>query len=279
MISINDLTISIDNKSILTNINLQWGENTIIGIVGLNGAGKTSIFKSILQLGFFKNKNISYSEGLKIKRDIGYLNESRGLFIKETVDHNLSYFSTLNHLNRDEAVATIDYWLTFFGILDLKNKKIFDLSKGNQQKIQFIASILGHKKYIILDEPFSGVDPVNADIFLKAIKQLHDTGASILYSSHQMEYVEELANRVIMIKSGKIIHNSSLDKLKSHYVVYTGNISNLKDSFIKQNIKIIADKEHIICDAKHSVNQADIARSTPTLSQIFKLVNGDTQNA
>lgn len=281
MISINNLTTVIEGKKILNNINLKWGSNQKVGIIGLNGAGKTSIFKSILQLGFFQNNSISYPANLNIKDDIGYLSENRGLFTKETVAKNLSYFALLNLLDAPTAAKSIKFWLSFFKINELSDKKIFELSKGNQQKVQFIASIIGLPKYMILDEPFSGIDPLNADLFIQAINYLYENNTTVMYSSHQMNYVEEIADMIYVIKDGQIVESGTLNDIKNRYrtisVMNSKELETLKNKLAKSSLQFFADNNSFTVQNSHKLisDFKDYKISQPSLEQIFKLINGE----
>lgn len=281
MISINNLTTVIEGKKILNNINLKWGSNQKVGIIGLNGAGKTSIFKSILQLGFFQNNSISYPANLNIKDDIGYLSENRGLFTKETVAKNLSYFALLNLLDAPTAAKSIKFWLSFFKINELSDKKIFELSKGNQQKVQFIASIIGLPKYMILDEPFSGIDPLNADLFIQAINYLYENNTTVMYSSHQMNYVEEIANMIYVIKDGQIVESGTLNDIKNRYrtisVMNSKELETLKNKLAKSSLPFFADNNSFTVQNSHKLisDFKDYKIGQPSLEQIFKLINGE----
>lgn len=281
MISINNLTTVIEGKKILNNINLKWSSNQKVGIIGLNGAGKTSIFKSILQLGFFQNNSISYPANLNIKDDIGYLSENRGLFTKETVAKNLSYFALLNLLDAPTAAKSIKFWLSFFKINELSDKKIFELSKGNQQKVQFIASIIGLPKYMILDEPFSGIDPLNADLFIQAINYLYENNTTVMYSSHQMNYVEEIANMIYVIKDGQIVESGTLNDIKNQYrtisVMSSKELEALKNKLAKNSLQFFADNNNFTVPNSHKLisDFKDYKIGQPSLEQIFKLINGE----
>lgn len=281
MISINNLTTVIEGKKILNNINLKWSSNQKVGIIGLNGAGKTSIFKSILQLGFFQNNSISYPANLNIKDDIGYLSENRGLFTKETVAKNLSYFALLNLLDAPTAAKSIKFWLSFFKINELSDKKIFELSKGNQQKVQFIASIIGLPKYMILDEPFSGIDPLNADLFIQAINYLYENNTTVMYSSHQMNYVEEIANMIYVIKDGQIVESGTLNDIKNQYrtisVMSSKELEALKNKLAKNSLQFFADNNSFTVPNSHKLisDFKDYKIGQPSLEQIFKLINGE----
>lgn len=281
MISINNLTTVIEGKKILNNINLKWSSNQKVGIIGLNGAGKTSIFKSILQLGFFQNNSISYPANLNIKDDIGYLSENRGLFTKETVAKNLSYFALLNLLDAPTAAKSIKFWLSFFKINELSDKKIFELSKGNQQKVQFIASIIGLPKYMILDEPFSGIDPLNADLFIQAINYLYENNTTVMYSSQQMNYVEEIANMIYVIKDGQIVESGTLNDIKNRYrtisVMNSKELEALKNKLAKNSLHFFADNNNFTVQNSHKLisDFKDYKIGQPSLEQIFKLINGE----
>ncbi|WAA08724.1 ABC transporter ATP-binding protein [Fervidibacillus albus] len=211
-------------------LSLTIPEKEMFGFLGANGAGKTTTFRIILGLleatggkVTWNNKKISY----KTSPEIGYLPEERGLYPKLKVKDQIVYLARLRKMNKKDAMTELDYWLEKLKVPDYKNKKVEELSKGNQQKIQFIASVIHKPKLLILDEPFSGLDPVNVEILKDAVTELKNAGTSIVFSSHRMEHVEELCESLCILHKGK--------------TVVSGSLKEIKRSFGKKNVIINAD--------------------------------------
>ncbi|HZH61616.1 MAG TPA: ATP-binding cassette domain-containing protein, partial [Metabacillus sp.] len=181
-------------------------ENEIFGFLGANGAGKTTTFRMVLGLlnptdGTIKwnGNKISYEESDKI----GYLPEERGLYPKLKVKDQLMYLGRLKGMSKQQVLEEMNHWLQRFNVTEYANKKVEELSKGNQQKIQFIAAVLHKPKLLILDEPFSGLDPINVELLKKAVIDLKEAGTSIVFASHRMEHVEELCQHLCIMHKGK----------------------------------------------------------------------------
>ena len=186
----------------LAGVSLAIPEQSIFGLLGPNGAGKTSLIRIINQITAADSGEIRLrGERLQPKHiaDIGYLPEERGLYKKMKVGEQLIYLARLRGLSRAEAVGRIKDWLTRFEIKDWADKNVEDLSKGMQQKIQFIATVLHQPSLIILDEPFSGFDPINANLLKDEILRLRDEGATVIFSTHRMESVEEMCDHIALI--------------------------------------------------------------------------------
>jgi ABC-2 type transport system ATP-binding protein len=201
-------------------LNFEIEKGEIFGLIGQNGAGKTTTFRMILDLQETTEGIITW-EGKpinKVSRDIlGYLPEERGIFPQMKVEEQLYFFGELRGMKRDELKKEIDFWIERFELEEKRNDKAETLSKGNQQKVQLIASFIHKPKFLILDEPFSGLDPVNKDLLKNAILHLRDKGMTILFSSHQMENVEELCDHLCLLKRGVSLFSGSLLDLKKQY--------------------------------------------------------------
>lgn len=201
-------------------LNFEIEKGEIFGLIGQNGAGKTTTFRMILDLQETTEGTITW-EGKPIKkvnRDIlGYLPEERGIFPQMKVEEQLYFFGELRGMKREQLKKEIDFWIERFDLEEKRKDKAETLSKGNQQKVQLIASFLHKPKFLILDEPFSGLDPVNKDLLKNAILYLRDEGMTILFSSHQMENVEELCDHLCLLKRGVSLFSGSLLDLKKQY--------------------------------------------------------------
>ncbi|MBL5873174.1 ABC transporter ATP-binding protein [Bacillus sporothermodurans] len=215
--AVNDLSITIPEKE-------------MFGFLGANGAGKTTTFRMILGLMDANEGSITWN-GKKIDYStspfIGYLPEERGLYPKLKVKDQLVYLARLRGMSKQDALNELTIWLDRFKVPEYMDKKVEELSKGNQQKIQFIAAVLHKPKPLILDEPFSGLDPVNVESLKSAVTELRDNGSTIVFSSHRMEHVEELCENLCIMHHGKpVVH---------------GGLREIKKSFGKKNITIHAD--------------------------------------
>ena len=195
-------------------------DGEIFGLLGENGAGKTTTFRMIMGLLepdkgtiTLNGKKIDYNETDKI----GFVTEERSLLTKLTVKEMIEYYGVLKGMDEKAIDKKLDYWLEKFEIKDYKFKKIKELSKGNQQKIQFISAVINDPKLLILDEPFTGLDPINVGLLKKAVKELQKKGCSIIFSSHQMEYIEDFCEQLIILVHGKATLNGSLDEIKENY--------------------------------------------------------------
>ncbi len=206
--------VAVDNLS----FTIEKGE--IFGLIGQNGAGKTTTFRMILDLQETTKGTITWN-GIPINslnRDlIGYLPEERGIFPTMTVEKQLYFFGELRGKDKKDLQKEVDYWINRFELEDKRKAKAETLSKGNQQKVQLIASFIHQPEFLILDEPFSGLDPVNKDLLKSAIWELKEKGTTILFSSHQMENVEELCDHLCLLKRGVSLFAGSLLDLKKQY--------------------------------------------------------------
>ncbi len=203
----------------LNHISFEAGKGEILGILGRNGAGKTTTIKSIMGIVEPEEGNITFAgeDIRKTKRSIGYLPEERGLYVNARVKDQLLYFAMLNRVEKKSALEEIKKLLQEFEIPEYLNKKVKTLSKGNKQKIQLISAILHKPEIVILDEPFSGLDPVNIELFKSTVLKLKKNGTTILFSSHRMEDVEELCDRIVMLNKGNIVENDSVSGLIEKY--------------------------------------------------------------
>ncbi len=208
-----------ENKAV-DHLSFTVKDGEIFGLLGENGAGKTTTFRIIMGLidpnegtVLMDHKKIDYT----LTDQISFVTEERSLLTKLTVIEQLEYYGTLKDMELDEIHEEADKWLEKFGITNYKNRKIKELSKGNQQKIQFIAAIINHPKLLILDEPFTGLDPLNVKLMKEAIYELQKEGCSIIFSSHQMEYIEDFCEQLVILVKGKAVVSGSLKQIKEDY--------------------------------------------------------------
>lgn len=198
-------------------LSLAIPEGEIFGFLGANGAGKTTTFRMILGILNSSGGSITWGENpidYAASHFVGYLPEERGLYPKLKVRDQIVYLARLRGMQKDEALKELQYWLDRFKIPEYENKKVEELSKGNQQKIQFIAAVIHKPKLLILDEPFSGLDPVNVELLKAAVVSLKDKGATIVFSSHRMEHVEEMCEHLCILHKGKTVVHGALREIK-----------------------------------------------------------------
>ena len=216
---IENLYKSFDSKEVLQGVSFQVKSGEALGLLGRNGAGKTTIIRIILDL-FKGDRGTIMIDGKIIDRDkikIGYLPEERGLYPKKKISEQLLYFGMLKGMARKEALDSIDYYLNRLDIFSYKNAKLETLSKGNQQKIQLIVALLNNPDIVILDEPFSGLDPVTAQMLKDIVVELINGNKIVIFSSHQMNYIEEFCNNIAILNQGKIVLEGKIDEIKRSY--------------------------------------------------------------
>ena len=197
---------------------IEAGE--ILGMIGQNGAGKTTTFRLILDFLTSDSGEILWNGRPLTKADydiIGYLPEERGLYPKVTIEDQLIYFGRLRGKSKKEVKPLIDMWMEKFKVKGKKTDKVKSLSKGNQQKVQLIATLLHEPKLVILDEPFSGLDPVNAGILEEGIKELRQQGACVIFSSHNMNNVEEICDHLLMLRDGSVVLQGTVKEIREQF--------------------------------------------------------------
>lgn len=230
MLKVERVTKYYGNFLAVDDLSFEVKKGEIFGLLGVNGAGKTTTFRMITGLLdktkgtiTLNDKPIDYS----VTDKIGFLTEERSLLTKLTVKEQAIYYGVLKGMKESKILEKLDYWLDRFHILEYKERKIKELSKGNQQKVQFITAILNEPDLLILDEPFSGLDPINVQLFMDVIKELKEKGTSIIFSSHRMEHVEMFCEKLVILVEGKS--------------VLSGNLKEIKKEYRKKNIHIVAE--------------------------------------
>lgn len=219
MIEIKNLSKNFGDLRALDDVTFDVKKGELFGVIGQNGAGKSTLFRSMMNFYDHFDGQILY-EGEKMSKvpleKIGFLPEERSLSPKKTIREEIKYFARLNQMkNLDNN--TLQNYFDRFEIKGTLDDKIKSLSKGNQQKVQLLASLIYKPEFLILDEPFSGLDPYNANLLMEIIKEINAEGTTILFSSHNMENVEYLCDRLIMLKNGKIVLNGSPDEIRNSY--------------------------------------------------------------
>lgn len=230
MLKVSHVTKYYDDFRAVNDLSFEIKEGEIFGLLGVNGAGKTTTFRMIMGL-LDKTEGEITLDGKKIDYSltdqIGFLTEERSLITSKTVLEQAIYYGVLKGLTEKEVEEKLDEYLDEFNIKEYKNKKIKELSKGNQQKIQFIISILHSPRLLILDEPFSGLDPINVEMFKKIILRLKKNKTMIIFSSHMMEHIEYFCDSLVILVKGN--------------TVLEGKLTKIKEDYRKKNIKVIAD--------------------------------------
>lgn len=209
-----------DKNIAVNNVSFEMPKGSIFGLLGPNGAGKTSLIRIITTI-TRADSGVVFLDGEKLgsrhPEQIGYMPEERGLYKKMKVGEHLLYLARLKGLSKQEARRQIGFWLEKFDIQDWWNKRVEELSKGMQQKMQFISTVVHRPKLLILDEPFSGLDPINTNLIKEEIRELNKNGASIIFSTHRMEQVEETCEHIVLIDKGKNVLEGRVADIKNRF--------------------------------------------------------------
>ena len=219
VLELKNIEKSFGEKKVLTGVSFKAEGGKAFGLLGRNGAGKTTSIRILMDV-FPANSGEVLMDGQPIdynKIGIGYLPEERGLYPKKIIIDQLTYFAELKGMSRKEAVQSIDYWLGRLGMTEYRNKRLDTLSKGNQQKIQLITALAHDPDIVILDEPFSGLDPVNAMLLKDVVKEQIAKGKIVLFSSHQMSYIEEFCDSIAILNNGVVALHGDLHDIKRDY--------------------------------------------------------------
>ena len=220
MLSIRKIDKNFDNLKAVNQISFKVERGDIYGFLGPNGAGKTTTIRMIMGImqpdsgSILLNDNDINSMG---RKNLGYLPEDRGLYQKQKLQEILHYFGILRGMNKKDVIHKTSKWLERFNLEGQGLRKVEELSKGNQQKIQFILALLHDPELIILDEPFTGLDPLNQLLMKEIIQEKQNEGKTIIFSTHQMEQVEKLCNNICLINNGKIVLEGSLNTIRNNY--------------------------------------------------------------
>lgn len=239
VLSLDNVVKQYSNHRAVDGVSFDVSSGSIFGLLGPNGAGKTSLIRIITTITAADSGNVYINgEPLNNKhpQQIGYLPEERGLYKKMKVGDQLLFLAQLKGLDRRMARKKIDSWLERFNITDWWDKKVQELSKGMQQKIQFISTVVHEPKIMILDEPFSGLDPINTNLIKDEIHRLNENGTSIIFSTHRMEQVEEICEDIVLINKGKVVLEGKVNNIKEENkenvfrVGYSGSLPQINDS-------------------------------------------------
>ncbi|MDD3201151.1 MAG: ATP-binding cassette domain-containing protein [Bacteroidales bacterium] len=299
MLQCNSVTKNFGEFKALDNVSIEVPQGKIFGLLGPNGAGKTTLIRIINQITIPTEGEIIYN-GKRITEDdvrkIGYLPEERGLYKKMKIGEQALYLARLKGMPADKATAELKKWFIKFGIQSWWDKKVEELSKGMAQKVQFIITVLHQPDLIILDEPFSGFDPVNVQIIRNEIIALRDKGATIILSTHNMESVEELCDKIALINKSKLVVTGETDAIRREYgsnqveLLYrsTDKVQSMSDTFdifsdeeLKGSRRAILDiregkaSKDVLGELIQSVDIVSYRELIPRMNDIFiKLVTG-----
>ena len=219
LLEFQDITKSFGPKQVLKGISFQAESGRAFGLLGRNGAGKTTSIRILMNV-FPADSGRVLLDGASItdaKVKIGYLPEERGLYPKKIILDQLIYFARLQGMDKASATREVDRWLKRLGMAEYRNKRLDTLSKGNQQKIQLVTALAHDPQIVILDEPFSGLDPVNAQLLKDVVKEEIARGKIVLFSSHQMNYIEEFCDHIAILRDGQIALTGDLKEIKHSY--------------------------------------------------------------
>lgn len=289
MLKVEHITKYYDNNKAVDDLSFEVPDGKIFGLLGVNGAGKTTTFRMIIGLLEPTEGKITL-DGKPIDYDvtdtIGFLTEERSLLTKLTVKEQIIYYGTLKGMKEKDILRELDYWLERFQITEYKDRKIKELSKGNQQKVQFISAVINNPKLLILDEPFSGLDPINVEMFMEAIREFKKRGSSIIFSSHRMEHVEMFCENLVILVKGKSVLEGELKQIKKEYRKKNIHIKGIVDlekiRKISGVLKVIENADEIIVKidndsivsavfevVKKGKDIIEFSVEDPTLNEIF----------
>lgn len=272
MITVNNISKKYENKVVaLQNINFKVKKGELVGVIGRNGAGKSTIFKILAGvITDYEGECLINDEyaSLKFSKDISYLPEVRGLDGRQHVLEHLTDMLRYKGFRKKEAEAMILEWLDKFDLLDKKYKRIDTLSKGNQQKLQFILAIAFKPKLLILDEPFSGLDTMTTDIFWLYVEEIRNNGSTVIFSTHNLSDKINTCDRILFVKDGKIVENGSINDIKNKYPF----IIKLKNSlFSPAMLSNFIDDSNIKSEEDYYLIKI---KSIETAKKIYEKLNG-----
>lgn len=277
IVEVQNVTKSFSNHVALKNLSLSIPQGVVFGLLGPNGAGKTTLIRMLNQITAPDSGTILYKGHPLSRSDIetvGYLPEERGLYKKMKVSDQAIYLAQLKGLSKDEAVKRLHYWFQKFDIESWWNKKVSDLSKGMQQKVQFIITIIHNPDFLIFDEPFSGFDPINTELLKSEILELKKNGATIILSTHNMNSVEEICDDIVLLNNGENVLSGHLFDIKKQFSSHCFDVTipsefaieNLPDSFT------LLSKSDINNETKYSIKISESVSSNDLLKWFIERV-------
>lgn len=292
-LELRDIYKSFGEKRVLEGISLSADGGKAFGLLGRNGAGKTTSIRILMDV-FPADSGDVLIDGERIDYNrigIGYLPEERGLYPKKIIIDQLVYFAMLKGMNRPDALKSIDYWLGRLGMAEYRGKRLDTLSKGNQQKIQLITALAHNPDIIILDEPFSGLDPVNAMLLKDVVREEIGKGKIVLFSSHQMSYIEEFCDSIAILRDGKTVLHGDLHDIKRNYTrdklivrsedseriaaEFDGRCKRLGESELMLLLGSPEDKRAVMRSLTDNYDIDEVKVFEPSLNDIFVEYAGD----
>ncbi len=294
-LQLKDIYKSFGEKQVLEGITFAAESGKAFGLLGRNGAGKTTTIRILMDV-FPPNSGEVLLDGKPIDyktTGLGYLPEERGLYPKKKIIDQLVYFAELKGCEKKEAVKAIDYWLGRLEMTEYRNKRLDTLSKGNQQKIQLITAVAHDPDIVILDEPFSGLDPVNAMLLKDVVREEIEKGKIVLFSSHQMNYIEEFCDQIAILNKGKIVLQGELHDIKHNYtrdrlVVRSAQIGKISEESglactqkdedtLMIRLSSPEEKQKVMQDLTNRYDIDEIRVFEPSLNDIFVEYAGDQE--
>ncbi len=289
MLKLKNIKKTFNQTEAVKDLSLEITKGSIFGLLGPNGAGKTTTIRMIMDI-IKPDQGSIMMDGHDIRTEdynkINYLPEERGLYQKSKLNETIAYFAELKGLSPANASEKTDLYIERFGLDDYANRKIQELSKGNQQKVQFIISIISDPELLILDEPFSGLDPVNQILLKDIIKEMNEKGTTIVFSTHQMEQVEKMCDDICLINKGEIVLEGNLGKIKENYgqkilevdfegkknqieTLNTMEVLELKDKGFRAELRDSASINDALKELINVVTVNGFKVNQPSLEQIF----------
>lgn len=278
---------SFGENKVLKNVSISAEGGKAFGLLGRNGAGKTTTIRILMDV-FPADKGEVLLDEKPIDYDkvqFGYLPEERGLYPKKKIIDQLVYFAELKGVSHAKAVSAVDYWLDRLGMTEYRNKRLDTLSKGNQQKIQLIPAVAHDPQIVILDEPFSGLDPVNAMLLKDVVKEIISKGKIVFFSSHQMNYIEEFCDSIAIINGGQVVLEGDLRDIKRNYPRNRLVVRSLQNEKIAREYKgrfewgengeiiiildTLEDKKRVMSELTETYDIDEIKVYEPSLNDIF----------
>lgn len=297
MLEVKHLTKSFGTMKAVNDVSFTIPEGTILGLIGQNGAGKSTTFRLILDFLSSDQGEVLWKGRKLTDKDyniIGYLPEERGLYPKISIEEQLIYFAKLRGKTKQEIIPKIDFWMDKFQVKGKKTDKVKSLSKGNQQKVQLIATLIHEPELIILDEPFSGLDPVNAELLKDGIIELKEKGSCVIFSSHNMDNVEKICDHLVMLRDGEMVLDGRVNEIRQAFgrtklfiesdlslerILATEGVLNANlrsDGMIEANLENDEVGKVIFKEALEFGYMPVFNQLPPTLEDIFKMKVGES---
>ncbi|MBO6108651.1 MAG: ATP-binding cassette domain-containing protein [Eubacterium sp.] len=291
-LEVRNINKSFGEKHVLKDVNLSVASGQALGLLGRNGAGKTTTIRILMDV-FRADSGEILLDGAPIdhgKVAKGYLPEERGLYPKKKIIDQLVYLAMLKGMSKTQATGAVDRWLGKLGMSEHRNARLDTLSKGNQQKIQIITAVVHDPDIVVLDEPFSGLDPVNAKVLEDVVKSQIDAGKIVIFSSHQMNYVEEFCNNIAILSDGSIAISGDIKEIKRSYTrdkliinttspepilkKYGQSIQTMEDGSLMLKMDSPDDKKRIMTEITSEFDVDEVRVLEPTLENIFVQYTG-----